>query len=72
MKPVPMIYSTVTRCVAQAPEIEAYGQKWAYVDTVDIGTSTLTKFTEGEGLYKDQMYYFPGTPIRPATSPFII
>ncbi|WP_046226397.1 hypothetical protein [Paenibacillus dauci] len=62
----PTIYSTVKRWAAHAPEIEAYGQKWAYVDTVDIGTSTLTKFTEGEGPYKDQMYYFPGRPVRPA------
>lgn len=62
----PTVYSTVKRLAAGAPEIEAYGEKWAYQDTVDIGDMRLTKFTEGEGKYKDQMYFFPGRPGRPA------
>ncbi|WP_017815120.1 hypothetical protein [Paenibacillus shenyangensis] len=62
----PTLYSTVKRLQAHAPEIEAYGEKWTYVDTENVDEKKLEKFTEGEGAYKDQMYFFPGRPGTPA------
>ncbi|TKJ83301.1 hypothetical protein PaeCFBP13512_23025 [Paenibacillus sp. CFBP13512] len=62
----PTLYSTVKRLEAHAPQIEAYGEKWTYKDIEDLKGEKLTKFTKGEGAYKDQMYFFPGRPGAPA------
>ncbi|TKJ92990.1 hypothetical protein PaeCFBP13512_06480 [Paenibacillus sp. CFBP13512] len=60
------LYSTVKRLQAHAPKIEAYGEHWTYKDTVDLKEAKPTKFTQGEGAYKDQMYFYPGRPNSPA------
>lgn len=62
----PTLYSTVKRLQAHAPAIEAYGEQWTYKDTVDLKEAKPTKFTQGEGAYKDQMYFYPGRPKSPA------
>jgi len=62
----PTVYSTVKRLQAHAPAIEAYGEQWTYKDTVDLSDMKPTKFTQGEGAYKDQMYFYPGRPNSPA------
>lgn len=62
----PTLYSTVKRLQAHAPAIEAFGEQWTYKDTVDLKDEKPTKFTQGEGAYKDQMYFYPGRPKSPA------
>lgn len=62
----PTVYSTIKRLQAHAPAIEAYGEQWTYKDTVDLKEAKPTKFTQGEGVYKDQMYFYPGRPKSPA------
>lgn len=62
----PTLYSTVKRLQAHAPEIEVHGEKWTYKDTVDLNKKNLTKFTQGEESYREEMYFFPGKPGLPA------